>query len=278
MEIEFWRTQVQSRSAFPSDLPLDTLTSELVRFLSSPDPELRDQIGYSLLVHWILDERRYSPKQLRALIRELGIQLFSGAGDPTGVFGRSFATVTLAAIVDADIQSSFLTVGEIGELLFLALKGFAEELDWRGYVPGNGWAHSVAHSADLLGNLASHHFVGEEQLISILTAISQKLQTPEAPVLSHHEPSRLAFAVFVALQREVVSIDFVESWLLGFGHALSNGAPNRCEAGDLGPQVNSESTLAALSLFLDGSTVRHASQIRTAIRQVLVDLGFVLRM
>jgi Protein of unknown function (DUF2785) len=174
MDIEFWRGQSQPGSTFPADLELDMLTSELVGFLSSPDPELRDQVGYSLLVRWIVDERRYSANQLRKLISELGAQLFSGVGDPAGVFGRSFATVTLAAIVDADIQSSFLAPAEIGELLLLARRGFAEESDWRGYVPGGGWAHSVAHSADLLGNLASHHLVGQEQLISVLTALSKQ--------------------------------------------------------------------------------------------------------
>ncbi len=71
------------------------------------------------------------------------------------------------------------------------------EQDLRGYVPGPGWAHVVAHSADALDELALCAELGADDLREILAAILGSMSRPQAPFVQR-EDERMATA-FVSL-------------------------------------------------------------------------------
>src|SRR3954469_8819306 len=50
---DFWRDIAKNKYAVPANQSADTLARELSTFLGSPDPELRDDLAYSILARWI---------------------------------------------------------------------------------------------------------------------------------------------------------------------------------------------------------------------------------
>ena len=71
------------------------------------------------------------------------------------MFLYSFSMLWLALIVEHDTQKPALPGEDIALIVAAALAYFAAERDLRGLVPVKGWAHAIAHSADLFAALAS---------------------------------------------------------------------------------------------------------------------------
>src|SRR5437667_95419 len=60
MDRAFWHGIVDANYAVPSTHMAASSTSELLPYLGSPDPALREQLGYAIIVRWIYDGR-YAP-------------------------------------------------------------------------------------------------------------------------------------------------------------------------------------------------------------------------
>ena len=92
-----------------------------------------------------------------------------------------------------------------------------EEQDLRGFVPGKGWAHAVAHGADALATLARSPHVGKAELNVLLDVIAERLALPVTQLFVHGEPDRLATATMALLRRDRVPIETLESWVSRLG-------------------------------------------------------------
>lgn len=211
----FWQAIVDADFAVPAGHSVAELTPELVANLGSPDPQLRDDQAYMILATWIGRDGRYTPQELRALAAEMQANLSHGIGecDTDTVFRRTFSALILGEIVDADTASPFLTSAEVQQWLESALNYAHAERDVRGYVPGKGWAHAVAHTADLLLALARNPHVTAPELERILDAIGDRITTPVDYVYVHLEDERLARAVMVAVQRGLLAPEFLCGWV-----------------------------------------------------------------
>jgi len=214
MDKSFWKAIIAADYAIPADRTTADLTPELLEFLGAPDPELRDDIAYSILAQWII-RGVYTPDDQRALIPQMTHNLSNGLGErnTNSVFLRSFSTLVLAAIVYRDNHQPFLTEPEVRGVMDQTLHYFAEEQDLRGYVPDKGWAHSCAHTADLIDELALHRFLGASDLERLLWAVADKVLAPSGTILLYDEDERLSVAVVSALRRDLLSRSFFESWL-----------------------------------------------------------------
>src|SRR5690625_2866302 len=138
----------------PRDRPLDELTTELVQMLGHPDPRWRDDTAYPLLASWIRDGE-YDDLLVglgdgiaRGLINGLGYD----ADD--SVLRRSFSALILAEIVNRDNNALLLSSRPIMRWGDEATSWYVREQDLRGWIPNHGWAHAIAHGADLLGAFA----------------------------------------------------------------------------------------------------------------------------
>ena len=102
MAAGFWDRVVTEGHRVPDDRPLDDLTAELVTMLGSPDPHLRDQVGYATLATWI--ERGVYDELLTGLGDGMAAGLENGLGDRGNdtVFRRSFSALLLAECVARD--------------------------------------------------------------------------------------------------------------------------------------------------------------------------------
>ena len=223
MDTSFWQSIVEADFAVPGGSSAADLTPHLVSFLSSTDSQLRDDFGFSILATWLDRGGYYSPDQLRelgtAMIRNLSIGL--GESETDTVFGRAFSVLILGKVVDADNRQPFLSADEVHAWLDQALAYVRSECDVRGFIPEKGWAHAVAHTGDLLMYLARNRHVGVRHLEQIVEAIGGRMAEPVPYIYRALEDERMAYAAMVALQRELLTPEFLSAWIDRLAHRWS---------------------------------------------------------
>lgn len=211
---EFWRQIAKSRYAVPSgEAPL-SLAQELSGYLASPDPELRDDLAYSILTSWIVRQKRFSHAELIIFADEWQRNLTRGIGDSgtDTVFFRSFSALCLASLAERDLNDPFLEADRFRALLNAALAYLRDEKDLRGFDERKGWIHATAHTADLIAALADNRLFEKQAQPAVLEAISQRLATAGV-VFTMGEQDRLANAVVAMMVREDFDTGAWRSWL-----------------------------------------------------------------
>jgi hypothetical protein len=214
MDNQFWKTIQENDCTIPEGHSLKSLTPEIFSLLGSTDPELRDDLAYAILVEWV-ERDLYSPDELRQAIEELCANLEVGIGETEtdSVFLRAFSILTLALIVYYDNHKSFLSPEEVRAILDQGLQYLTAEKDPRGYVPVKGWAHALAHTADLYLVLAENKNTGAAEHNLILSEIAQKLVNATNWVYVHGEDDRLSAAVLAIFQRGLLALPTIKEWL-----------------------------------------------------------------
>jgi hypothetical protein len=218
----FWKSIQNNDFAVPQGYTVKQLTPELLDYLGSPDPELRDDFTLPILAYWMY-RGYYSLTELREMIAKLGVNLTLGIGEDgtDSVFLRSFSTLMLAEMVNFDNKHPYLDEAEVRMFLLQSLAYLGAEQDGRGYITGKGWAHACAHTADWLMVLARNRHIGAADLERILKSISAKILSINNPVYIHGEDERLVNAVGEALKRDLLSLELLSSWLEGMAHPAS---------------------------------------------------------
>jgi hypothetical protein len=217
MDKEFWAAIASDDYRIPEGHTLENLTEILFAYLNSPNPELRDEIAYIIYAQWLKRER-YTNEMLSTHIDVLLSNLRKGIGELESdtVFPRAFSVLFLAEIVHNDNKSHFLEMEQVSGILEKGLEYLEAEEDFRGHVPVKGWAHALAHTADLLLVLGHNQNTDETDLWNILNAISSKMIHSTNHVYIHGEDERLASAVIEILRRDLLSLEKVEAWTRTF--------------------------------------------------------------
>ncbi|HEX2621240.1 MAG TPA: DUF2785 domain-containing protein [Phototrophicaceae bacterium] len=218
MDKAFWQSIVEHDCAVPEGYTVEALTPELLELLGSPDPELRDEVAYMVFARWIVRDDHYRPHELQALIDVLKHNLNVGIGDQDtdSVLKRSFSALTLSLIAYYDVQKRQFATREINDLVETGVEYLLAEQDLRGWIPGLGWVHATAHTADLLKFLARHPNSYGGDHLTILNGIVDKLTQPVNHVFIHDEDERLTMAVLEILKRGMVSQGILIGWLERF--------------------------------------------------------------
>jgi hypothetical protein len=222
LNTETLKAIVDSDYNAPAGADVAALTQELVQLLGSTDSHLREG-ALEILWHWG-EAGRYSDAELRGIGERMSSNISLGLGESgtDTVFLRSFSALILEMVVQADDVRSlgvsedrtpFLTRDDVLDWYEIALAGFAGEEDFRGFVDGRGWAHALAHKADLLGTLARGRHLDASRLEEILTAMAEKLTRPANVVLTFEEDHRLVRAAVHVLLRNEIRSEFLHSWI-----------------------------------------------------------------
>lgn len=246
MDKAFWHSIVANDYAIPSEPSLASMTAELLQYLGSTDSELRDELAYPILERWI-DTGCYGSDELRSMARQLAHNLTVGLGaqeSDTG-FLRAFSILTLVDIVYADIEHPYLDEGQLKELLDKAISYFLAEKDLRGYVPVKEWLHAIAHTADFFFISAQHSSVSAADLERIMEAIAQKISAPVAHVYLYDEDERLVRTVMSILQRNLLTMPFLTTWLDRFIHPVGGTPLNTNDWDEMLNIVRSEAQTCA---------------------------------
>jgi hypothetical protein len=214
MDKAIWQAFVESGAEVPAGHSVDELTPELLAYLGSTDPFLRDEVAYPVLDGWI-HGGQYSDDRLRELLEQLEPNLALGLGGAIddSVFLRTFSILVANEILEEDNLRPFLDEPTVRGWLDRALDYLLDERDLRGYVGKKGWAHSAAHTADTLWVLSRSRFVGAPELARILDAIAAKISAQVEHVYLYGEDQRLATAVMSALRRDLLAMPFLTDWL-----------------------------------------------------------------
>ncbi|QDP99604.1 DUF2785 domain-containing protein [Lysinibacillus fusiformis] len=170
----------------------DWLIQQMLAHIGSTDAELRDQLIYRTFID-LLSDNLLSTQQLQYLFDIASSEefLYADIGEQLSdsVFTRSFSALLVASILAKDAE--LLTLNDeslqpffkkIGRYLLL-------EQDTRGQVQGKGWAHSIAHGADLAAITIKHPKFDLQHAASILHAL--KLTTWKDVVYTNDEEERL---------------------------------------------------------------------------------------
>jgi hypothetical protein len=217
MDKAFWTSLADNDYQIPDGYSLKELTKVLFSYLSSTDPELRDEIGYIVYANW-LEREMYTAEEVRAHVQELLANLTKGIGEPESdsVFLRAFSILFLAEIVHNDNKKPLLDKDQIRQILEKGIGYLNAEKDPRGHIPVKGWAHALAHTADLLLELGRNRRIEQGDQDVILQAISNKLIHSTNWVYIHGEDDRLASAVIEILRRGLIPLEKVDSWATSF--------------------------------------------------------------
>ncbi|MDF2626690.1 MAG: hypothetical protein K0R39_521 [Symbiobacteriaceae bacterium] len=250
MDKALWRSISERDFAVPEGHTAAEYLPALFEGLGALDPELRDHLCLEVLWSWI-DAGRFSTAKLRQIAHQMVTNLTVGIGETQGsaVFLRTFSVLILGAVVAYDTSHRVLSGAEVRHILGEGLAYLAAEHDLRGYVPVMGWAHSVAHTADLLTALAGHPELGAADLEELLYAMSDKVLSPTRQALVENEGFRLARAVVAILKRNLLPVERVVAWL----DRIAGTEPRRktfVVGQDNARYHNTEQFLASLHLML----------------------------
>lgn len=225
---EFWRGIAAAEYAVPEGESPIALVHELIGMLGSRDAEERDTFGYTITARWIYGKEIFSAGELRELLSILESNLGDGLGEigTDSVLKRSFSALNLSVLAAYDNKAPFLEEKEIRRLLDDALAYFKGERDVRGYLPGVGWMHSVAHTSDLLKFLGRNRHLDAAGCRRILDAIASKQAAPDGGVYQWGEDERMARAVLSIVRRGDFDVASFGGWLDGLAsraHGLWEG-------------------------------------------------------
>ncbi|WNS42873.1 DUF2785 domain-containing protein [Paenibacillus sp. MMS20-IR301] len=189
--------------------------------IGSTDAELRDDLIYTTLSHWIpgesltVDELQ---QLLPVILDDQHLQFKSGETATDSVFTRSFSLLVLPLLFTRHRQSPFLTSRQIHQIKDKVLDSILAERDYRGYDEDKGWAHAIAHGADVLDELAQCPELDYDDLVNILDVVQAKVTITER-IYSDGEDERLVRPIISVLNRQLLSQAYVEQWIQGFGEA-----------------------------------------------------------
>ena len=281
MDRSFWRVIANDENALPQGEWVAELTPELLGWLGSTDPELRDEFAYRILAAWI-ERGQYGADQLRTMAKQMTANLEIGLGErgTDSVYLRTYSVLILMEIVAFDNANPFLDQADLDGYLEAALGYLLRERDLRSWVPGPGWANAVGHTADLLMMLARSPHLGTTELQRILDAIADRLLTPSPVVFVHHEDERLAYATLNVLRRDLIDRTWLVAWLDRFTAAPGQESWRSAYASEAESAARANVTAFLRSLYFQLAASRErpptAAQLVPAVREAIqeLDIGF----
>ncbi|MFC5603471.1 DUF2785 domain-containing protein [Sporosarcina koreensis] len=180
--------------------------------LGSTDGELRDELIYRLLVKLLTGQHLESNQLIHAckeLITDRYLLLSIGGKDSDDVFTRSFSTLWLTGLFWLDQEQPFMNSELRSHAMEKSATYLLKEQDTRGLIDGKGWAHSIAHGADLAAIIASHPLVEKRLIPVILEGVASCFW--KGGVYVDDEDERLV-AIIVSLAKIDYPEDILVEW------------------------------------------------------------------
>ena len=233
----------------PDDARRERIAIGMLDCLQDPDPGIRDEIAFEALQSWMRAGKLGTPtvhtirSTLLARMRTL---------DAIG-FAQPFAALVLAEVARIDRIKPFLSAAERSELARAASAYLAGLRDYRGFDAKEGWRHGVAHTADLMMQLALNPALEKADQLAMLDAIAAQVQAPGPTVFPHFyqygEGERLVAPVFYLARRDTVTLPEWEAFF-----ARMKAKDSRATQAGLAQRHNLKGFLYPLHVNLSEST------------------------
>lgn len=190
----------------------------LLKHIGDPDPVIRDQLVYPTLAHLLHDQhldRSVLLEVSKTLVGPKGLFLDLENENENSVLTRSFSMLQLVILVIVHRRDGLYDAPAFASLFDHVTDYLRQETVFDGYDPVKGWIHAIAHSADLLVQLAKTKELGAERAQCILDLAVQIFATTKT-VFIHGEDQRMAKALQAVLDRAILDedalLDWLESW------------------------------------------------------------------
>ncbi|MCF6409890.1 DUF2785 domain-containing protein [Pseudalkalibacillus salsuginis] len=176
----------------------ENLVQDMLGHIGDTDPELRDTLIYSTFVR-LITKKHLSESLMMDLLQtsinedHLFHRIEESEGD--AVFVRSFSALLAALLLKVDAERRFLPDPLIEEACNRSVDYILREKDYRGFVEGKGWAHAVAHGADLLASAVEHPVIDSDRLFPIYLEGIKTCIGREDGVYTDNEDERLTVVI-----------------------------------------------------------------------------------
>ena len=151
------------------------------KFLGSTDPELRDELIFSVMANWIY-KGVYTQEDIykiaETLVQDEYILNGIGRENDDSVFVRSATALQLWAIIVTQKKKNFIPFNIIGTIFEKTMRLLQEEVDYRTYVSNKGWANSISHTANILLELVQLPEMKKPWILMIMNSICDKVLQP----------------------------------------------------------------------------------------------------
>ncbi|MEH7444508.1 DUF2785 domain-containing protein [Bacillus sp. JJ1122] len=226
---------------------LNQLIQQMANHIGSTDSELRDKLIYTSFYYLIkqdyLNERQLT-HLLETCLDENHLLLSIGSTNDDSVFTRAFSSLIVALILGKDSSERFLSDALVIHAIESSLLYLNKEKDTRGFVEGKGWAHSIAHGADLLDEAIKHPLFEMDLADDCLKTISGCILKEAA--YTDREDERLIYAVEALLDKGMDE-SVLEKWITSLSDHLGEMQnPNGFSLSIFRKKTNSSNFLKAL--------------------------------
>ena len=181
----------------------------LLPWIASTDGAIRDDLVYVSLcdalefgdfgtddLTWVLDE----------CLSDRYLFYGLGEGESDDVFRRSFSLLVVDAVLGVQAQRRLLSAATLRQVWDRYIRYATEERDLRGYVPGKGWAHALAHGADVACSLIQLRVPSTGDVLQLTDIWRSKLASGSQAFIDD-EDERLLRAVFAAFDAGLLRED-----------------------------------------------------------------------
>lgn len=178
--------------------------------IGNVDDHLRDELIYPVLGNWLMKELPKEEKH-RVLERLLNnLKLGLGESGTDTVFTRSFSMLQIAVLLYSHQEKKDLTEKHIQIIIDEFCRYMSLEHDLRGYVTGKGWAHAIAHAADVVKYLSQIE-LSQQQIRQLLTVVRNKMMVDYFSY-SYDEDERMALGVVNLLKQYDNPVEWIQSF------------------------------------------------------------------
>ncbi|GGA22524.1 DUF2785 domain-containing protein [Psychrobacillus lasiicapitis] len=192
---------------------LDIL-DDMIENIGSTDPILRDKLIYTafgtLIIKDHLNKQQLEYILKKLLENELLVKNIEQSSSDF-VFTRSFTSLVYAAILEYDSSKQVVDEDLVRKVIDTTHDYMTRENDLRGHVARKGWAHAVAHGADLLDSVIKHPLATEHDARKVLQHIARFITIANG--YQDDEEERLSYS-FVTLTKHQLQETEITNWLL----------------------------------------------------------------
>ena len=236
--------------------------TQMLQYIGDPQPELRDNLIYTIFHKWIIESNKFTDEELRNLLsilidKQHLLYHLGNTGDLT-VLTRAFSVLPIALILHRHLKQPFLTVSDYQSVKNALLSYYRKEKDLRGYLPVEGWAHSAAHGADALEELIQCPESDISLQLEVLDAIKGMLHNG-IYIFCDEEDERIASIVDTMIVKKLIPYKEITDWLIG----LADCAEWKRTRDQRIALINSKNFMR--SLYFRREYVSHNNQLAAAL-------------
>ncbi|QQZ09990.1 DUF2785 domain-containing protein [Heyndrickxia vini] len=233
----------------PHDWDEFTAVQNVINVLGSIDSELRDDLAYSILSHWLLVERFLTGEQLEEIL-EYAVSndmLFHKIGeeDTDSIFLRSFSALLIALILIRDNQDEFLHESIYRRVQDKIISYCFLEKDFRSFVDKKGWAHAPAHISDAIDECVLNRFTGLNECQKLWKSLLNLIESA-THVFDAEEDERIATAVTSMIKSEKVPLTTLLDWI------EQGDVPEKKDLYSMYKKINMKHFIRSLFIRLNG--------------------------